>query len=117
MSETHMMDFCELYNLKNLIKEPTTCYRNAINPSSINPMLTNRIDSFCSSMAIETGLSDCHKMNVTVLKKCYMKKEPRMIKYRRYKNYNGDIFKLDLLNNFKMLDEESLNYDKFLGDR
>ena len=29
-----MMDLCEMYNLQNLIKEPT-CYKNANNPSSI----------------------------------------------------------------------------------
>ena len=32
MSETHMKDFCDLYNLENLIKEPT-CYKNPNNPS------------------------------------------------------------------------------------
>ena len=31
MSEKPMMDFCEMYNLQNLIKEPT-CYKNANNP-------------------------------------------------------------------------------------
>ena len=36
-----MKDFCELYNLENLIKDPT-CYKNASNPSSIDVILTNR---------------------------------------------------------------------------
>ena len=113
MSETHMKDFCDLYNLENLIKEPT-CYKNPKNPSSIDLMLTNRKNSFCNSMAIETGLSDCHKMTVTVLKMYIRKKEPRCIKYRCYKNYNERKFKNDLLNCFEMWDEESINYDKFL---
>ena len=35
MSEEPMMDFCDMYNLQNLIKEPT-CYKNANNPSSLS---------------------------------------------------------------------------------
>ena len=62
-----MKDFCETYNLKNLIKEPT-CYKNAQNPTSIDLILTNRIHSFQHSDVIETGLSDFHKMTVTVPK-------------------------------------------------
>ena len=67
MSEKPMKDFCELYDLQNLIKDPT-CYKNASNPSSIDVILTNRKNSFQNSMTIETGLSDYHKMIVTVLK-------------------------------------------------
>ena len=37
--ETEMKEFCEIYNLENLIKDPT-CYKSAVNPSSID-MLTN----------------------------------------------------------------------------
>ena len=60
-------------------------------------------------MTIETGLSDCHKMTVAVLKRYIKKKEPRIIKYRCYKNYNEGIFKLDLLNYLEMLEAEVLN--------
>ena len=38
--EKEMKDFCEMYNLTNLIKEPT-CYKNADNPS-IDVMITNK---------------------------------------------------------------------------
>ena len=41
MSETHMKDFCELYDLEHFIKGPT-CYKNPNNPSSIDVMLTNK---------------------------------------------------------------------------
>ena len=109
-----MKDFCELYSLENLIKEPT-CYKNPNNPSLIDLMLTNRKNYFCNSTTIETGLSDCHKMTVTVLKTFIKKKGPRIIKYRCYKNYNERSFKHDLLNCFEMVDEEFINYDKFLN--
>ena len=56
-------DFCDRYDLENLIKEPI-CFKNSNNPLSIDLMLTNRKNSFCNCRVIETGLSDCHKMTV-----------------------------------------------------
>lgn len=68
-----MKDFCEIYNLDNLIKVPT-CFKNPNNPSSIDVMLTNRKNSFQNSLATETGLSDCHKMTTSVLKVFFKKR-------------------------------------------
>ena len=39
-------------------------------------------------MAIETGLSDHHKMVITVLKSYCKKREPVTIKYRSYKHFD-----------------------------
>ena len=61
MLDINMNNFCETYNLENLINKPT-CYKNARNPSSIDVILTNRPIRFANSMVIETGLSDHHKM-------------------------------------------------------
>ena len=66
INDSEMTSFCETYNLKNLIKEPT-CYKNPLNPSSIDVILTNKFRSFQDSRAIETGLSDFHKMTITTL--------------------------------------------------
>ena len=82
--EEAMHDFCEMYDLENLIKEPT-CYKNAENPSSIDVILTNSKTSFRNSIAIETGLSDHHKMVVTVLKIYTKKMKPITVNYRSYK--------------------------------
>ena len=84
MSETNMKNFCDIYDLENLIKEPT-CFKNPNNPSSIDLMLTNKRNSFCNSIAVETGLSDCHKMTITVLKMYIRKQKPRYVTYRCYK--------------------------------
>ena len=65
-AEHSMKDFCQMYKFHNLINEPT-CYKNANNPSYIDVILTNRKRSFQDSMAVETGLSDHHKVVVTVL--------------------------------------------------
>ena len=73
VTEKEMLDFCEMYNLDNLIKEPT-CFKSTENPSSIDLMLTNKKNSFQNSTAVETGLSDFHKMTVTVMKRYFKKK-------------------------------------------
>ena len=112
MSEKPMMDFCEMYNLQNLIKEPT-CYKNANNPSSIDVILTNRKSSFQNSMAIETGLSDHHKMTITVLKLKFKKKEPITIKFRSYKHFDEYIFRNNLLKNLQDSNKETMSYDDF----
>ena len=41
LSEEAMKDFCDVYCLSNMIKEPT-CFKNILNPSSIDLILTNR---------------------------------------------------------------------------
>ena len=84
MSEEDMQNFCEAYNLTNLITDPT-CFKSVENPSCIDVMLTNRSLCFESSRTIETGLSDCHKMTVTVMKKYYKKLAPVTINYHDYK--------------------------------
>ena len=76
MPEVPMQNFCELYILENLIKQPT-CYKNPNNPSSIDVMLTNSANCFQNTSTIETGLSDHHKMIITVLK-TYTKKKERI---------------------------------------
>ena len=44
-TDLSLTDFCELYNLKNLITEPT-CYKNPNNPSLVDIILTNRRSNF-----------------------------------------------------------------------
>ena len=40
-TEPLLKEFCEMYNVKKLIKEPT-CFKNPLNPRSIDVILTNR---------------------------------------------------------------------------
>ena len=65
--DSHMETFCESYGLKNLLKVPT-CHKNPQNPSCIDLIFTNSPLSFQSSGVTEIGLSDFHKMTVTVMK-------------------------------------------------
>ena len=74
VSENAMKEFCDIYNLTNLIKEPT-CFKNPLNPSSIDLILTNRPRSFQNSKIIETGISEHHKLTITVIR-AHLKKAP-----------------------------------------
>ena len=64
MLDEKMIDFCHMYNLKNLINEPT-CFKNDDNPSSIDVMLTSHNSTF-------------HKMTLTVLKS-HVKKKSQLL--------------------------------------
>ena len=112
VEERNLKDFCEMYDLENLIREPT-CFKDASNPSSIDVMLTNRKNSFKNSTTIETGLSDHHKMTVTVLKTYFKKKEPIQIDYRSYKYFTESEFRIDLQENLLKHNKETMDYDDF----
>ena len=58
-------EFMKFYKLKNLVKGPA-CLINFDKPSCINLILTNKIKSFQTSQIIETGISDFHKMVMTL---------------------------------------------------
>ena len=97
MTDTNLKDFCNLYLLKNLIKKPT-CFKKPENPKTIDLILTNRPRRFCNSDTLETGLSDFHKLAVTVLKMFFKKQSPNVISYRNYKKFSNDSFHTNLIN-------------------
>ena len=66
-ADTVISDFCEIYNLKNIVGEKT-CFKSPNNRSCIDLIITNRPESFQNCMVIETALSDFHKMSITVMK-------------------------------------------------
>ena len=67
ITDTSLKDFCQLYSLKNWIKKPTYL-KSCDTPKTINFVLTNLPNSFYNFDIIQTGLSDFHKSNATVLK-------------------------------------------------
>ena len=66
-------------------------------------------------MALERGLSDFHKMALTVMKVFYKKQEPTLVKYRNYKNFDNSIFMDDLENQLSLINHENdiINFDSF----
>ena len=106
ITEVAMDEFSGIYDFKSLIKEPT-CYKSLDNPSCIDLILTNRSNSFQNTNVLETGLSDFHKLTVTVLKTTFKKCPPKIITYRNYKKFSQTHFRdeLDLF-----LSDPSLTY-------
>ena len=88
----HIKDFCNLYKLKNLIKVPTS-FKNPDNPKTIDLMLTKSVRSFQNSCALETGLSEFHKMTVNALKSYLKKKQPKIISYGDFGKFSNNDFR------------------------
>ena len=65
--------------------------------------------SFQNTTTLATGLSDFHKMIVTVCKTSFQKPKPKEIVYRNYKKFDRDIFKDEL----KLKLESITNYESF----
>ena len=84
-------DFMEDLDSKCLVKEPT-CFKSLENPSKIYLFISNSPLSFQRTCAIDTGLSDFHRMIITVLKSSVPKSQPRYIMYRRLKNIDDEFF-------------------------
>ena len=61
------------------------------------PYTNEQGKQFMSSTLIKTGVSDFHKMVVTILKSYFRKREAKIIKYRSNKNFSNDSFRQRLL--------------------
>ena len=85
-----LKDFCDIYDLSNLIKG-NTCFMNK-HKSSIDIILTNKPKSFQHTVTFETGLSHYHHMISTGLKTHLIRLKPKVITYRCYKKFNQNDF-------------------------
>ena len=90
-----MKEFCSLNGLKNLINE-ARCYRYSEKQTYIDLILTNQPTIFPCSAVLETGLSDFHLRTATEFKMSFQKCKPHIITYRKYKNYNNDVFRSEI---------------------
>ena len=84
--------FFSSYDLTSMVNK-AMCYKDPDKPTCIDLILTNWPRSFQNSCVVETGLSDFHKMVVTVMKTSYRKSQPKIIHYRNYKNFSNDTFR------------------------
>ena len=102
--------FLDEFQAKNLVKEPT-CFKNPDNPSCVDLFITNSYRSFQNTITVNTGLSDFHKMTVTVLKTTFPKAKPKVVQYRDYSKFKKVTFNEALKMNLETLEEK--NYDSF----
>ena len=103
-------DFMDEFHAKNMVKE-STCFKNPENPSCIDLFITNSYRSFQNTTTISTGLSDFHKMIVTVLKTTFPKAKPNVVTYRDFSNYRKEDFENELKINLES--EGQKNYESF----
>ena len=89
-------EFCNLFDLTNLIKTETCCTIN--HKSTTDLFLTNRPLSFQKTRITETGINDYHKVILIFFKCHYTRLKPKTIYYRNYKNFNEELFLKDLEN-------------------
>ena len=94
-NDVNMKDFCQIYGCKNIVKGKT-CFKNPINPTCIDLIIANRPKSFQESKVIEIGLSEFHKMSLTVMKVFCNKQKPKIIQYRQYKGFCNEAFMHEL---------------------
>ena len=109
-TETCIDNFIYQNHLTNIVKDKT-CFKNPNNPTSIDLFLTNFPNSFQNTSVLLTGLSDFHKMAVTVFKNSYNKLKPKEIHYRSYELFNRNNFRNDL----RVAIANTSTYDEFEG--
>ena len=69
---------------------------NINNTSCIDLFITNCHKCFQNTTTVSTGLSDFHKMIVTIMKNTIPKSTPKIIQYRDYKKFVVNNFRLEL---------------------
>ena len=94
IGHTAVSDFCNTFDVANLIKEPT-CYKNPQKPYCIDLILTNQRHSFRNSCVIELNLSDFHRIIVTAIKITFQKLRQRVVNYRVYKHFDNENYRKD----------------------
>ena len=68
-------------------------------------MLTSKQERFLKAKTIETGLSDFHKMVVSVFKTSFKKQKPKIVTYRDYKRFDNEKFRENLITYLKSIDK------------
>ena len=108
------LNFLNTYHLKNIFKQKTY-FKNPDRPSCIDLILTNSSRSFEDTCTVETGLSDFHKLVVTVRKLYFPKQKPNIQTFRDYKRFQNDLFRSELDYELSKLDVCNLKFEHFLN--
>ena len=88
--KNYSSDLCDTFFLSNLISE-VTCLKSSVG-SLIDVMLTNRSRCFHHTSWIETGLSDCHKLILSLFR-AFVKRIPaKAMEYLNYSKFSPEAF-------------------------
>ena len=105
-----MKNFCDIYHLQNLVNVPT---KNPLKPSYIDLFLKNCLRIFQDTQVIETGPSDFHRMNTTVLKMSFSKQRHETVFFRNYKTFDSSAFREALNGELLKYGLNNIEYDIF----
>ena len=81
-------EFCNLFDLTNLVKSETRYTEN--HKSTTDLFLTNRPLSFQKTRTTETGIRHYHKLISTFFKFHCTRLKPKIIYYRNYESFNEE---------------------------
>ena len=88
--DKRLKEFCSSFSLGQIIKTPT-CYMGT-NPSSIDQIITNMTSLFKKSYTVETGISDYHKLIMSICRMTFAKGKSKKLFYRCCKNFGSKHF-------------------------
>ena len=75
--------------------------------------MTNKPKRFQHSCTYETGISDFHKMTITVIMVIFKKQKPKIIFYHNYKNFDQKSFKEYLKRSLEAYDPSKFELKDF----
>lgn len=79
------------------------------------PIIRNRPISFQESEVINTGLSNFHKMSLTIMMMFNNKQNPKVIQYRKHKDFFNEVFMHELESTLLSFSQISLGRFKSTG--
>ena len=113
-----LVNFMELFNLSNLINEPT-CFKKNCVPSLLDVLLTNSKNLCMRTLNFSTGVSDCHNMISTVINNTTPNIGKTKSTFRNFDNaaFLEEIANIQLQNlNTHSSDQVNNVYNKFEND-
>ena len=97
--ELNLIDVVDNSNnkVKHIVKKVyILTLREKVGSTCTNLILSNSCRSFQDTFTVETGLSDFHKLVVTVLKLYFTKQKPNIQTFQDYKKFENDLVRSEL---------------------
>ena len=110
--EKNMPNSLKTYHLKNIVKQKTY-FKNPGRPTCIDLIPTNSSRNLQDTFTVETGLSDFHKLVITVLKLYFLKQKPNIQAFGGYKRFQKDFFRSERDYELSKLDVCNLECEHF----
>ena len=79
--EKTFFSFLRTLSSKKHYQPVNLLHKNSKNSSCMSPFLTNSPNSFYISRVVEAGLSDAHKLIITVMKSFLPKRSPNIVSH------------------------------------